>query len=63
MVKVINIYITNGSLLAPVIATEWQGATSGVVSGLERTRSPTANNADEKSTAGAGRVAAAENKN
>ena len=36
--------------------------TPGVVSGIECTRSPTANNADEKSTAGAGRAAAADNK-
>ena len=46
----------------PRIATEWQGATPDIVSGIERTRSPTANNADEKSAAGAGRVAAADNK-
>jgi len=50
------------SVTAQRIATEWQGATPGVVSGIERTRSPIANNAGGKSTPGAGRASAAENK-
>ena len=45
--------------MTPVIATECEGSTPGVVSGIDCTRSPIANRAGEKSSRGGGKAAAA----
>jgi hypothetical protein len=47
------------SVTEPTIATECEGCTPGVVSGVDWTRSPIANRAGEKSSTGGGKAAAA----
>ena len=47
------------SIIAQIIAIEWRGCTPEAVSGMDCTRSPTLNTADEKSSTGGGKAAAA----